>query len=72
MKATESKHTYDLWFIQAILEADYGSFTCDTCGRKFHHSPSTIYFNHEVKYTCCCGHCTNQIILNDWNEKPYR
>ncbi len=72
MKSEINKHTYELWYMQTSLEADYGSFTCDKCDRLFYHSPSTIYYNHVVKYTCCCGDCTNRIIFNDWHEKPYR
>ncbi len=72
MKAAKNKHTYELWYMQTSLGADYGSFTCDKCSDLFYHSPSTIYYNHEVKYACCCGDCTNRIIFNDWGEKPYR
>jgi hypothetical protein len=64
-------HTYELWFMQSRLQADYGSFSCDICGRNFYHSPSIIYYNHAVKHNCCCGYCTNQIIYKEWGEKPY-
>lgn len=66
------QHTYELWYMQNSLEADYGSFTCDKCGSSFYHSPSTIYYHHVVKYHCCCGYCTNEIILKEWLEKPYQ
>lgn len=66
------KHTYELWYMQNSLSADYGLFSCDKCGSNFYHSPAIIYYNHEVKYNCCCGHCTNDIILKEWAEKPYQ
>ncbi len=66
------KHTYQLWFMQSSLQADYGFFSCDICGRNFYHSPSVIYYDHMEKHRCCCGYCTNAIIYRDWGEKPYQ
>jgi hypothetical protein len=72
MTSQTGKHTYDLWFMQNHLSDDYGSFTCDICGREFYHSPSIIYFDSVPKYNCCCGVCVNRIIAKDWREMPYR
>ncbi len=72
MKATDHQHTYEMWFMQNRLGADYGSFLCDKCDRRFYHSPSTIYHDHQEKYSCCCGYCTNEMIYRDWGEKPYQ
>jgi hypothetical protein len=72
MQEQRDQHTYELWYMQNSLAADYGSFTCDQCSRNFYHSPATIYCRQQVKYACCCGYCTNEIIYKDWYEKPYR
>jgi hypothetical protein len=69
--AKNHKHTYSLWYLQPRLGGDYGTFHCDKCRRVFYHSPSTIYYNGAEKYSCCCGYCTNEMIYNDWNERPY-
>lgn len=72
MQAEPARHTYELWFIQSSLGSDYGVYVCERCRCMFYHSPSTIYYNHEVKHECCCGYCTNQVIFTDWGERPYK
>lgn len=69
--AHQTKHKYEPWFLGTSLEADYGTFTCDKCNRKFYHSPATITFAGKTIYNCCCGHCTNIIMVQDWGEEPY-
>jgi hypothetical protein len=66
-----SRHLYSPWFMQTSFRSDYGSFSCDKCGSSFYHSPSEITLAAEMKYKCCCGHCTNEIIKRDWDETPY-
>lgn len=66
-----SLHWCAPWFMQMSLNSDYGTFKCDCCGGRFHHSPSTIRLAGKVIYECCCGHCTNRIISRDWNNSPY-
>lgn len=67
----KTKHRYSPWFLQTSLEADYGTFVCEKCNRKFYHSPSGISINSKKVYDCCCGYCTNEIIKQDWSETPY-
>jgi hypothetical protein len=71
MQTQKKQHTYSMWFLQNRLNADYGRFTCERCKREFYHSPSAIYYDDKEKYECCCGHCTNEIIHQDWNARPY-
>jgi hypothetical protein len=66
-----NKHRYATWFMQTSFGSDYGSYSCDKCGRTFYHSPSTITKAAKEVYHCCCGYCTNEIIKRDWNEQPY-
>ena len=67
----QTKHKYEPWFLGTSLDADYGTCTCDKCNRKFYHSPATITFAGKTIYNCCCGHCTNKIMVQDWGEEPY-
>jgi hypothetical protein len=66
-----TKRRYSVWFMQRSLSADYGTFTCDKCGSTFYHSPSIITKAREELYHCACGHCTNDIINQDWGERPF-
>lgn len=66
-----TKHYYSMWFMSNSLGADYGTHTCDKCGRVFHHSPSRITKAAKQVYDCVCGYCTNEIIHRDWNSTPY-
>ncbi|KAB2913951.1 MAG: hypothetical protein F9K23_15900 [Bacteroidetes bacterium] len=68
----ENKHTYSPWFYSNSFSADYGTYTCDSCQRTFHHSPSTIKLAGKVVYNCACGSCTNSIIYRDWRRNPYQ
>lgn len=67
----QSKHKYSLHFFQSGLHQDYGMFKCDKCCGVFYHSPSTITKANKVVYAYTCGHCTNEIIGEDWGSKPY-
>lgn len=57
-----TSYTYSLWFLSNSTTADYGEFECDSCGRTFYHSPSTIRKAGKLVYNCCCGRCTNELI----------
>ncbi|SDM67453.1 hypothetical protein SAMN05421823_11923 [Catalinimonas alkaloidigena] len=60
-------HVFDL-----RLNRHYGNFRCEECGAHFHHAPSTLYEGKSLWKECVCGDCTNQIIADDWNYRPYR
>lgn len=64
-------HFYSPWFFGTSLSGDYGTYTCDRCGRTFHHSPSKITRAAKTVFECCCGYCTNEIILRDHKSTPY-
>lgn len=64
-------HTYETWFMQTGLHCDYGTYTCVSCGRKFHHSPSRVWKAAKIIHECACGYCTNDIIEADYGKRPY-
>lgn len=48
-----------LWFLQESLNADYGSFTCQSCHTTFYHSPRNVYQGAKQLYNCVCGNCAD-------------
>ncbi len=67
----ESNYRVYLYFFSESLGADYGTFNCDSCGREFYHSPSTVYLGAKRKYSCCCGHCVNTLMIRNKQEEVY-
>lgn len=68
----QTLHYYVPWFFGTSLRDDYGTYTCDRCGRTFYHSPSKITKAAKTVFTCCCGYCTNEIISRDHGSSPYQ
>lgn len=66
-----NKRTFSPHFMSNSLGSDYGTFVCDMCNSKFHHSPSTIYVGEDTINECVCGNCTNNIIFSDYGSKPF-
>ncbi len=67
----ESNFRVYLHFFQNSLSADYGTFICDNCNRKFYHSPSDVYYGAKKEYSSCCGHCVNRKMALNRQEEVY-
>jgi hypothetical protein len=67
----ESNYRISLWFFQERFNADYGTFKCDKCKSTFYHSPSEVRLGTKIEYSCCCGHCVNNMLTFNKQETIY-
>lgn len=73
-KKAERKKAFDEnirvfpWFYRTRFHNDYGTFSCENCKDKFHHSPARLMKGMATIHECVCGHCANSISGQDFYD----
>ena len=64
----ETTYRVQLHFMSESLGADYGTYHCERCKSKFHHSPSTLFRGPIKIHEITCGNCVNSLFTRNGQE----